>query len=44
MRGSMDGGEGDLESLGLYLLMGEPTLLLWEEDSDGDRERPTLLF
>ena len=28
IRGSMDKGEGDLESLGLYLLVGEPMLLL----------------
>ena len=35
----MDGGEGDLESLDLYFLVGEPTLLLWEEDTDGDREK-----
>ena len=40
----MDGGEGDLESLGLYLLVGDPTLLLCEEDSDGDREKRALFF
>ena len=44
IRGSMVRGEGDLELQVLYLLVGEPTLLICAEDTDGDKKKRTLFF